>query len=644
MPPAEWIHRARQSALIGADRLRPRPPAAIPLATAVAGWPRPDGAPALITPDQVAQVAALPGAVEAARAHADRLLGHGVAYFGYPTIAIGGRPDWHRDGPTGHTWPDAHWSAVNHRELGLNPKWIWELGRHRVTLALARAWRLTDDERYSRAATAHLESFLDQTRPGRGIHWRSGLELGVRLICWAFVVEFLRSSPHLTADLRQRLVDSVSAHLSHLRRHLSRHSSANNHLIGEVAGLAVGGMCFPEVPDAAEHAQVGLAELGQALGSQVLPDGLHAEQAVGYHGFVLELGLCAVACLRRRDLPVPTDIAEPLAGIADLLGVVASDGLTLPRIGDEDEGLGIDLDSGIDEAERLRFRLRAAAALLGTAPARLDPGLDEPTIWLAGTDAARRTAERPSARPGGAVFPAGGLAVLRSRPVGLGEVRVVFDAGPLGLAPMAAHGHADLLALCMSVAGREVLIDPGTFTYFGDGRWRDYGRSTAAHSTLRIDGREQADPVGRFMWRHTPRAHLGRVDLTADGGTARGHHDAYSPVRHHRTVALEGAYLRVEDLVQGPPGDHRLELRWQLAPGEVIPIDRGWRWSADGVTLVIQVDGVTEREIAVGREGPPAGWMSEGLEDRRPSVTLIAATTGGLPHAVRTDITIHTGP
>ncbi len=637
MPAGEWVHRARQSASIVAERARGAadPPAFAP---APAGWPRHAGAPALITDAEVAAVRALPGAVAAAHERGERLLAGRVRFFGYPEAQIGADPDWSFDPVAGRRWPDEHWSRVNHRELGLDPKWTWELARHQGTVALARAWRLTGDDRYAEAAVRHIAGWVEQCPPGRGIHWRSGLELGVRLISWAHAIEFLRGSPTLTEDVRGAVLGAVAAHLAHLERYPSRYSSANNHLIGEAAGLAVGGLCFPEVSGAAARAERGLRELQEALGAQVLPDGVDAEQAVGYHGFVLELGLAVVACLRRLGRPVPAGIVRPLAGVAAFMATLASDGLTLPRIGDEDEGLGVDLGPELDEADRLRFRLRAAAALLDADLPRVEPGTDEPTIWLAGRKAAAGVADRPARLPGGAVYPHGGYVVLRSRPDAVGEVRAVMDTGPMGLAPMAAHGHADLLAVCMSVAGREVLVDPGTFTYFGDVAWRDYGRSTAAHSTVRVDGREQAEPAGRFMWRRTVDAHLDHVDLASGDGAAEGHHDAYAPVSHRRRMALDGDVLTVTDMLAGDDAAHDLELRWHLAPGRVEREGAGWRWTGDGVSVLITVEGADDPEVVSGRVDPITGFVSWGLERREPAPTLIARHAGPLPARLVTTI------
>ena len=69
--------------------------------------------------------------------------------------------------------------------------------------------------------------------------------------------------------------------------------------------------------------------------------------------------------------------------------------------------------------------------------------------------------------------------------------QLFIDAGPQG-ALTAGHGHADALSIQLITDGRPILIDPGTFCYVCPER--DRFRGTAAHNTLQVDGRDQAQP------------------------------------------------------------------------------------------------------------------------------------------------------
>ena len=81
---------------------------------------------------------------------------------------------------------------------------------------------------------------------------------------------------------------------------------------------------------------------------------------------------------------------------------------------------------------------------------------------------------------------------------GADERWVWFDHGPLGFPALAAHGHADALAMGLHLGGTQVIVDAGTGGYGGWGPWRRYFRGTSAHAALRVDGRDSSVPRGPF--------------------------------------------------------------------------------------------------------------------------------------------------
>ena len=84
-----------------------------------------------------------------------------------------------------------------------------------------------------------------------------------------------------------------------------------------------------------------------------------------------------------------------------------------------------------------------------------------------------------------------------------GDTQLIADAGPMGPGG-AGHSHADALSFVLRRGEEDLLIDAGTFTYVGDAKWRNWFRGTAAHNTIRIDGLDQATPLGPFRWADKP--------------------------------------------------------------------------------------------------------------------------------------------
>ena len=117
------------------------------------------------------------------------------------------RPDWFRDPVTGRrSDPDKYAFRVDHRseeQVG-NVKQVWELSRLQHLTLLATAWFLTHDERYARRVAEQLRSWWRENPFLSGVHWTSGIELGIRLISLAWIRRLLDDWPGVSRLVRAR--------------------------------------------------------------------------------------------------------------------------------------------------------------------------------------------------------------------------------------------------------------------------------------------------------------------------------------------------------------------------------------------------------------------------------------------------------
>ena len=146
---------------------------------------------------------------------------------------------------------------------------------------------------------------------------------------------------------------------------------------------------------------------------------------------------------------------------------------------------------------------------------------------------------------------------------------------------------------------------PGTYTY-EPGRERDWFRGTAAHSTIRVDGRDQFRLWGAFRSGRLPVVKLrfareGVVEATVQLG--RG-------VRHVRKLEWSRDDVVVHDRLEGS-GSHRIESRLLWAPG-----------AEERVELAVY--GESER-----RDEP--AWVSERFGERVETRATTVFTTLKLP-------------
>jgi hypothetical protein len=160
------------------------------------------------------------------------------------------------------------------------------------------------------------------------------------------------------------------------------------------------------------------------------------------------------------------------------------------------------------------------------------------------------------------LFRDSGFAVMAA-----GAAHVVIKAGGFGEGS-GGHSHSDVLSFVVRIADREILIDPGTYTYVADPFERDRFRGSAAHNTVRIDGRDQAIPSGPFRWREKPVVKV-REWSTSPERDFLDATCAYAGFVHRRRVLfVKPATLVIVDSVEGPPGEHRIEQFWHLGSPE----------------------------------------------------------------------------
>jgi hypothetical protein len=183
--------------------------------------------------------------------------------------------------------------------------------------------------------------------------------------------------------------------------------------------------------------------------------------------------------------------------------------------------------------------------------------------------------------------------------------------------------------------GVDILADPGTYCYHGEPEWRQYFRSTSAHNTIRIDGRDQSVSGGPFMW--TTRADATTLrDETGPNGEQiwAGGHEGYrrlpgGGVRHQRRVRLtpDDQTIVVDDLLTGS-GSHRVELFFHLGPDVTCVLDGDrarLRWTHGGTTRHASLALPSELTWSAhrGKTTPPLGWYSPSFGERVPATTLI---------------------
>lgn len=375
---------------------------------------------------------------------------------------------------------------------------------------------------------ALIRRWIDENPPGEGAGWEP-YPTSLRIVNW---IKWTLAGNDLGDEGFHNLAVQVRWLLRRLERHL-----LGNHLWANAKALVFAGAFF-QGPEAAGWLEKGLSLIGGELGEQILPDGGHFERSPMYHAIVLE------------DLLDLVQLASIYPGIiegrvADRWRETAFRMLRWLQVMTHPDG-GISFFND---------------AALGIAPSVAD------LVTYAGTVGVAPPVE-PLERI--EALPDSGYVRLQA-----GRACIIADVGPIGPDYLPGHAHADTLSFELSLGGRRVLVNGGTFTYEA-GAERARQRGTASHNTMQVNGLDSSEVWSSFRVARRARPSEVRWGAEREELWLRGSHDGYSRLRGvglvHRSWRLSGRGLVIEDRVDGCP--RSAVVRFRAHPDYAFQIDR----------------------------------------------------------------------
>jgi hypothetical protein len=491
--------------------------------------------------------------------------------LGFGVLELTREPDWLRDPVSG-----AKWSLQYHADVQLvrgdggDVRVVWELNRLGHLVTLARAFAVTGAEEFAAELFRQARHWRAANPLGLGPNWACAMEVALRAVNLLAAFRLVRSSRALDEENLRFFLALFAEHGAHIRRNLEySHVRTSNHYLSDVAGLFWLGLSLPELKEAGAWRDFGRRELLCELRKQVLEDGADAEASTNYHRFVTELFLCSQLLASANGLDFGADFAARLRSMLHYARAYLRPDGRAPLVGDADGGRFLDLSRRT--ADDHAYLVAVGAAAFGDAALKPEGDAPAELLWLLGAEGLRRFDELPAAQaPASRAFAAAGTYVLRDD-----DYYLLLNGCGAGLDGRGSHGHNDKLSVEVSIGGHSFVRDPGSFVYTADLGERARFRSTAYHSTVEVDGAEQAETDESLPFvigdESRPRLIRWRTDDEADLVILE--HDGYArlpagSIRHRRAVRFDkrARLWLVEDALLGR-GHHAFRFRFHFAPG-----------------------------------------------------------------------------
>ena len=283
--------------------------------------------------------------------------------------------------------------------------------------------------------------------------------------------------------------NSLYSQLKLLEKKLEYHL-LGNHLLEDGYALYIGGVYFDD------KAMLQRAEklVNAQLKEQVLSDGMHYEQSPMYHCILLDRLLDCIN-FRRTEFLNRTAVK-----MLEFLESIVWKDKTIPLFNDAAYGIAPTPEEIFDYAKRLNLR------------------------WEKG-----RLGES-------------GYRKMKSE-----TLEAMIDVGNMTATYQPGHSQADTFNYELRINGAPFIVETGISTYNKTPR-RQYERSTEAHNTVVVNGKDSSEVWGGF--RVGRRAGVDIIEESPEKIVAK--HDGFSPIIHTREFSLRDGSFSIFDSLSRP--------------------------------------------------------------------------------------------
>lgn len=415
-------------------------------------------------------------------------------------------------------------------ELRGDIKIVWEISRFTHFILLARAYLLTEDEKYYRAFSSQLEDWLEKNPYSYGANFKCGQECAFRMINALLAYTVFEKCKLVTEQDRDNIERLILRCYRKIRSNFfyAHKCIKNNHTLSELAGMIVGAWCCEEKGQLIYAFKV----LNETVDEQFTEDGGYKQYSFNYTRLALQILEIVLAVEKKTTYRLNNRSRNKLRKSIELMYQCQSESGDMPNYGSNDGALVFPFTScGYRD---FRPVINAAHALLTGEMLYPAGKQDEELLWISGKALGsfrRNVRERSST-----AFRQAGIYTLRD-----GNVWLMFVLNNYRSRP----AHMDQMHIDLWINEVNVLCDCGTYSYAGK-----MGKklvSNVSHNTVVYKEKTQMNMYGAFMLYDWTKCRWVKTDNDSYSGEMQSRNGYI----HKRSIKSTDIGYRIMDRVKG---------------------------------------------------------------------------------------------
>lgn len=481
-------------------------------------------------------------------------------FFSSVWYDLGTDYDWVSNPDTNYKYDvSKHWTEVEDivKEAG-DIKYVWEKSRFSYLYTIIR-YDHAKGEDHSQFVFDQIQDWIDKNPLNCGPNYKCSQEISLRVLNWIFALYYYKSSPFLSEDCFQKIINSVYWQIKHVYGNInfSRIAVRNNHAITETLALYIVGLLFPWFSEAKTWKANGKQWFEKEIEYQIAEDGTYLQFSMNYHRVVVQLltwGI-ALADLNGEIFSEPV-YQRAYQSVNFLYQCQELSNGYLPNYGSNDGALFFKLN----ESDYRDYRPQLDALHYLLTGENLYADVYEDRSWYTANWKCTRAKMTPIMQIMGCVsFEVGGYYLIREQ-----NTLTFIRCGKYKDRP----AHADNLHMDVWYKGENILMDGGSYKYNTDALDINYFMGTQSHNTIMLGDNNQMLKGARFIWFYWSQALNASIQELDDSycfsGTVSCFRQLGQDITHTRKIIKKknDPEWVVEDIVLNKPRGIKIRQLW----------------------------------------------------------------------------------
>mgnify|MGYP003665421709 FL=1 len=443
---------------------------------------------------------------------------------------------WNIDWRANETWENKYFKGYSfykpNKEKEFDVKFPWELSRLSFLIIVARAYLISNEQKYLDFLYTILKSWKEENPIAHAVNWYP-MEVAVRTVNLIQLRELLLLVPK--ADKTINLLNEVLLLQGiFLWRTVEYTDVRGNHYTANLTALLLLGKTFKGFyKEANQWYNYAINKTEKEFHLQFLKDGVNFEKSIPYHRLVVELFFTSFLVMQRSDIKLNQETLAIFKNTSNFIKGVTKPNLSTPIIGDNDSASVFQNDNvSLNNHSNM---LQLASLFLKDESLNISDELYHSSVEFFGVNTINSSVNEEAFKLN--YFEKGGFISAKTK-----SDYFITDYGEVGMNGKGGHGHNDLFSFELMLDNQDIIVDPGCYTYTGNLELKNEMKSSLYHNGLVVDNTEIASQIGEWGISNIAIPKKVSCIIKENKVLISGEHNGYErlqrPVKHKRTFTL----------------------------------------------------------------------------------------------------------